>query len=637
MPDNNNGVKILILVGTRDFGRCPIASRLPTPLWPFAGKPVLSRLLSCLARQGVKQATICSNGDIALLRGGIALENIPGLDVEFLDEPLPVGTAGSVREAMKGRQSELLLILPAAMINPPDIASLVAAHISNKAELTVAFNPVSPNDSSRGETASIYVCDLSVLGYVPAEGYFDIKESLIPELIKAGRRVRYTVLPEDIGSFRDWRGYLAAVSEYLENVQQADVDIKICDQNDRHIIWAGPGADIDPSARIFGRVMLLDDVRVGAGAVIFGPAILERKVCVGSNSVIVNSIFWDGSRAGDDCEVQHCVLEKNQALPENSVFGNNHASFKPKSAFLSGASEAGAARAIEYKLGELRQILQKRSILKCAVAAGVLAAFVWSYWYIISDLWNTWRQSDEYSSGLLVPFIAVYLLWLRREKLGKVVIKPSLWGLVVLLFAELLRLFGLFFMYGSAERLSIVVSLAGLVLLLLGRRFFREVVFILLFLMLMLPWPTRVQSMVTLPLQRWATASAVFGLEAMGFDVAQDGNIIHIGQAAVAVAEACNGLRMIAAFFVISGFVILLVKRTWWEKLIVFASSMPIALFCNTVRLMITAVAFTILKGEYWEQTFHDFGGYAMMPLALSIMAGELWLLTKLTTEPKHK
>jgi len=122
----------------------------------------------------------------------------------------------------------------------------------------------------------------------------------------------------------------------------------------------------------------------------------------------------------------------------------------------------------------------------------------------------------------------------------------------------------------------------------------------------------------------------------MGFDVVQDGNIIHIGQVSVAVAEACNGLRMITAFFVISGFVVLLVRRAWWEKLIVFASSMPIALFCNTIRLTITAVAFTILEGEYWEKIFHDFGGYAMMPLALVIMGAELWLLTRLTTAPKQ-
>jgi len=94
---------------------------------------------------------------------------------------------------------------------------------------------------------------------------------------------------------------------------------------------------------------------------------------------------------------------------------------------------------------------------------------------------------------------------------------------------------------------------------------------------------------------------------------------------------------MITAFFVISGLVILLVKRHWWEKLIVLFSSLPIALLCNTVRLAITAVAFTVLKGEYWEKIFHDFGGYAMMPLALVVIVLELWFLTEITTAPPEK
>jgi len=61
-------------------------------------------------------------------------------------------------------------------------------------------------------------------------------------------------------------------------------------------------------------------------------------------------------------------------------------------------------------------------------------------------------------------------------------------------------------------------------------------------------------------------------------------------------------------------------------------SGLPIALFCNTVRLVFTAIAFTALKGEYWEKLFHDFGGYAMIPLALAMVVGELWFLDKLTS-----
>ena len=83
--------------------------------------------------------------------------------------------------------------------------------------------------------------------------------------------------------------------------------------------------------------------------------------------------------------------------------------------------------------------------------------------------------------------------------------------------------------------------------------------------------------------------------------------------------------------------VALLIKRTWWEKLIVLVSSVPIAYLCNTLRLAITAMIFTVIEGEYWEKVFHDFGGYAMMPLAIVLIVIELWLITKLTVPPEEK
>jgi exosortase len=123
----------------------------------------------------------------------------------------------------------------------------------------------------------------------------------------------------------------------------------------------------------------------------------------------------------------------------------------------------------------------------------------------------------------------------------------------------------------------------------------------------------------------------------LGSDVVREGNIIDINGTTVAVAEACNGLRMVMAFFVIGGFIVLLSKRAWWEKLAILVSGLPIALLCNTIRLAVTAIAFTVLKGEYWEKVFHDFGGYAMMPLAIGIVVFEFWVLAKIVTVQTDK
>jgi exosortase len=226
------------------------------------------------------------------------------------------------------------------------------------------------------------------------------------------------------------------------------------------------------------------------------------------------------------------------------------------------------------------------------------------------------------------------VVWARRRQIAECLIQPSLWGLLFFLAAQALRGFGLVYMYSSAENLSFVLTIAALVLWLFGGSLFRTLAPILLFLLLMLPWPHQVQSLLSLRLQESATLSATYCLQTLGYGAVREGNIINLGGATVAVAEACNGLRMLTAFLVIAGWVVLLVRRSWWEKLVILVSSLPIGLFCNTVRLTLTAIAFTFLDGPRWEKVFHDFGGYAMMPLALSLVVLELWLLSRLTIVP---
>jgi len=656
-------IKAIILAGSHDFGRCSLASRLPTALWPVAGRPVLEHLLTSLANQGIKQATICSNFAGSLLEESIRAEN--RLELNFLDDSLPVGTAGCIRDAagdetdaLGSRKAETLLIFPASIIRPPKIDVLVNAHREGQSDLTVMLNPDCGNadthaydklGKSRGEPAGIYVCRTSILKHIPKAGYFDIKEGLIPEMLRAGKTVHAATLPNHAGNFRDRQEYLYAIANYLEGAPKLNADLKPCRDADSQTMWIAANAKVEPGARIYGPAVVMDGAHISKGAVVIGPTVLGKNVSIGTNSIVLNSVLWDGAQVGPNCQIQQCILDYNAVLRANAVAEEKSISFKPKGMLERLAGQA--LEVVQHNTSRLQHALQlplskinekmpncvqsrKTKIVPWLAGSLVLIAFLWSYWPGFADLWNLWRRSDEYSSGLLVPFLAVYVLWSRRKPIAQCRIRPSMWGLFVFVAAQGIRLFGLFFMYSSAERLSIVLSVAALVLLLFGWQLLRKVSTVLLFLCLMLPWPNRVQAAVTLPLQHWATSSAVFCLEMVGYEVVREGNVINIGDASVAVAEACNGLRMVTAFFVIGGLVVLLIRRTWWEKLIVLVSSLPIALLCNTMRLAITAVFFTVLEGDYWETIFHDFGGYAMMPLALAVVIGELWLLTKLTMLP---
>lgn len=619
-------IRTVVLVGRQDFGRCPLAARSPTALWPLGDRSVLARLLDHTARDGITRAVVCCSEDacaaVEAACAGAALE------VQVLTEDLTKGTAGCLRDAVASDPGDLLIVMSGSMMCPPSIPLLVETHRASEADLTVVFNPAASGDAAHESPAEIYLCDPTVLQHIPIGGYSDIKEGLIPSILRAGGTVRPLVLPEQAGNFHDRAGYLDAVALYLRQEQRAEDGFVLRDSSDGRV--APPAAvSVHPTARIYGPVAMGAEAQVLEDALVVGPAVVGPRALVGPGSAVVGSVLWPGAHVGARCEIRQCIVAEERAVPdgaevvEQALCDSRHTSGASAWTRLAAAAAARIDRVAPRWAGY--------------VAGAVVFAlvFLWSYWSTLAGLWRVWSASDEYSAGLLVPPLAAYVLWTRRRDLARVPIRPAIVaGTVVFLLAQAMRSFGLHHMYASAERLSLVVTVAALVLLLGGWRLSWKLAGVLLFLCLMLPWPNRIQAMIGLPLQSRATDSAVFCLELVGYGVQQDGNVITIGTTQVFVAEACNGLRMITAFFVICGLVALLARRAWWEKLLVLVSSLPIALLCNTLRLAATAAAFTVLEAARWEKLFHDFGGYAMMPLAVAMTVGELWLVARLTTRP---
>jgi exosortase len=258
----------------------------------------------------------------------------------------------------------------------------------------------------------------------------------------------------------------------------------------------------------------------------------------------------------------------------------------------------------------------------------VVAALLWSYWPTIVLLWQDWQSDDNYSVGQLVPFAALYLLWHDRKALAACPIRVCWWGAGLILVAQAGRAFGLLFLYESAERYSLVLTVAGSVLLAAGWAVSRRVVWILVFLLLMVPLPGRVHNAISAPLQTQATTGAVFLLELLGVLVEREGHVLLLdGRVPMAVAEACSGLRMLTAFVVVGYVLAYLVRRPRWQKVVLVLSTVPIAIVCNLVRLVITGFLFLKLSSEAAERFFHDFAGWTMMPMAFALMFLELVLM----------
>jgi exosortase len=197
-----------------------------------------------------------------------------------------------------------------------------------------------------------------------------------------------------------------------------------------------------------------------------------------------------------------------------------------------------------------------------------------------------------------------------------------------LLISQMIRLAGLYYMYGSLERYSIIFAVAGVVLLVWGYQIARRLVWVFIFLLLMIPLPGKVHDQVAIPLQSFASASAVFCLETAGYLVALQGNVLELSdRTSVAVAEACSGLRMLTAFTMVGAVLAFMVRRPAWQKTVIVLSSIPVAIVANTLRLVATVLLHEWVGGEVANRFFHDFAGLSMMPLAVIILVVELRLL----------
>jgi len=268
----------------------------------------------------------------------------------------------------------------------------------------------------------------------------------------------------------------------------------------------------------------------------------------------------------------------------------------------------------------------------------LVVATGWAYWSTAVDMFKEWQRDDDYSAGQLVPLVAIFFLWVDRKKLACLPLKPCwLGGLALLVFAQAARAYGVLFLFESAERYSLVLAVAALVLMVAGTAVFWRVKWILLFLFLMVPLPGRIHNMISGPLQGFASTGSVFVLEAFGVRVSQQGNVVTLDQRIpMGVAEACSGLRMLTAFIIVAVFVAYMVKRPRWQKVVLVISSIPVAVLCNILRIVATAVLFLHASSEVAEKFFHDFAGLVMMPAAVMLMFGQLWIMAMLTV-PEDK
>ncbi len=248
----------------------------------------------------------------------------------------------------------------------------------------------------------------------------------------------------------------------------------------------------------------------------------------------------------------------------------------------------------------------------------------------------------------LLAYAALHLVGVKGELLvacGAVAVLGGLalllnWGLGILLFGLLVFAYGIYpgrddFVTDIGD----VVTLFGLVLMLCGWGVMRVAWFPIAFLICAIPWPGLVYSKVAWPLQQLAANVAVGVMNLLGVDSSASGTKIFISngpfkpQHALDVAEACAGLRSLMTFISVAIAIAFLSVRPFWQRIIISLSAIPIAIFCNVMRVAGTGLLYRY-GGPDWAEGFtHQFVGLVMLVPAFFLILMVGWILDHLFVE----
>ena len=240
------------------------------------------------------------------------------------------------------------------------------------------------------------------------------------------------------------------------------------------------------------------------------------------------------------------------------------------------------------------------------------------------------------SHGILVPFISLFFVWQKWNDLKVARISSSNWGAFILSSSMFLYLLGLASGTEIISRAMIVFSLIGLLLFNLGKEVVRVLAFPLLFLLFMIPVPVTVQGALAFPLQLFATKIAYLFIQALSIPVYQEGNMLYFAQAQLEVAEACSGIRSIAAFTVLSVVFAYLLDKGWVRRIVLLASAIPLALFTNIIRISGTGVLAHYYGSGIADSFLHEFSGIVVFVFGFILFLFEFSLLNRVRSRKSN-
>jgi len=304
----------------------------PKPLLPVVNQPIMEHVLRLLKRHGFAETVVTVQFLASLVRNYFGDGEEFGMSLQYATEEMPLGTAGSVKNAEDALRDEPFLVISGDALTDFDLSAMVRFHRENGALVTVGltrvpnpleFGIVIVDDDGRiqrflekptwGQVFSdtvntgIYVMEPEVLAEVPAGELVDWSGDVFPRLLKQGAPLFGWIADgywEDVGTHES---YLKAQVDVLSG----RVETQIAGFEVSPGIWIAPGAEVDPEAILTGPLCIGEYAKIEAGAQLREFSVIGNNVVVKEGAFLHRAVVHNNVYVGQGVTLRGCVIGKN--------------------------------------------------------------------------------------------------------------------------------------------------------------------------------------------------------------------------------------------------------------------------------------------------------------------------------------
>ena len=342
------GMKAILLAGGKGTRLRPLTIHTPKPIVPIFERPFLHYQLDLLKQvPEIDEVILSLNYQPRRIEEIFGDGSQLGLNIRYVVEPAPLGTAGAVRYAGESLH-ESVVVFNGDILTEVNLGAVIALHRERRAKATIVLTPVE-NPSAYGLVqtdsagniqrflekpkpeeitcntinAGIYVLEPDTFDRIPKDTPWSIERSFFPSLVERRETfVAYTYEGYwiDIGTPEK---YTQVHRDIMDGRFKAAPFARVTSAH-----WVSPHARIEEGATIEGPCFVDEGTVVKSGARIGAYSVVGRQCQIEEHAAIERSIVWANTRISQQATIRraivgrHCHVGRSASLEDGVVLGD---------------------------------------------------------------------------------------------------------------------------------------------------------------------------------------------------------------------------------------------------------------------------------------------------------------------------